>query len=62
MAVFWFVVPCSLVEVYQRFRDTCCLHHQDVAEKSVNFYQTHGATTQKAAIFILATVRTLHLI
>jgi hypothetical protein len=29
MAVFWVVVPCSLVEVYQCFRDACCLHHQD---------------------------------
>jgi hypothetical protein len=28
MAVFCGVVPCSLVEVYQRFRGTCCLHHQ----------------------------------
>jgi hypothetical protein len=27
-AVFWVVAPCSLVEVYQRFRGTCCLHHQ----------------------------------
>jgi hypothetical protein len=23
MAVFWVVVPCSLVEVYQRFRGPC---------------------------------------
>jgi hypothetical protein len=29
MAVFWVVAPCSLVEVYQRFRRICCLHHQD---------------------------------
>jgi hypothetical protein len=28
MAVFWVVTPCSLVEVYQRFRGPCCLHHQ----------------------------------
>jgi hypothetical protein len=28
MAVFWVVVPCSLVEVYERFRGPCCLHHQ----------------------------------
>jgi hypothetical protein len=28
MAVFWVVAPCSLVEVYQRFRRLCCLHHQ----------------------------------
>jgi hypothetical protein len=28
MAVFWVVAPRSLVEVYQRFRGPCCLHHQ----------------------------------
>jgi hypothetical protein len=28
MAVFWVVAPCSLVEVYRRFRGPCCLHHQ----------------------------------
>jgi hypothetical protein len=28
MAVFWAVAPCSLVEVYQRFRGPGCLHHQ----------------------------------
>jgi hypothetical protein len=28
MAVFWVVAPCSLVEVYQRFRGPCFLHHQ----------------------------------
>jgi hypothetical protein len=37
-AVFWVVAPCSLVEVYQRFRGPCCLHH--------------SATTQKTAILI----------
>jgi hypothetical protein len=29
MAVFSVVAPCSLVEVYRRFRGTCCFHHQD---------------------------------
>jgi hypothetical protein len=28
IAVFWVVAPCSLAEVYQRFRGDCCLHHQ----------------------------------
>jgi hypothetical protein len=28
MAVVCVVEPCSLVEVYRRFRGTCCLHHQ----------------------------------
>jgi hypothetical protein len=25
--VFWVVAPCSLIEVYQRFKGPCCLHH-----------------------------------
>jgi hypothetical protein len=42
ISVFWFVAPCSLVEVYQRFRGPCCLHHQgdSTSETLVNFYQT----------------------
>jgi hypothetical protein len=28
MAVFWIVAPCSLVDIYLRFRGTCCTHHQ----------------------------------
>jgi hypothetical protein len=28
IAVFWVVAPCSLVEIYQRFRGPSCLHHQ----------------------------------
>jgi hypothetical protein len=48
MAVFWVVAPCSLVEVYQRFRGNCCLHHQGAlmmeaartSETLVHFYQT----------------------
>jgi hypothetical protein len=40
MAVYWVVAPCSLVEVYQRFRGPCCLHHQDDDETLVNFYRT----------------------
>jgi hypothetical protein len=39
MAVFWVVATCSLVEVYQRFRGPCCLHHEG-DETMVNFYQT----------------------
>jgi hypothetical protein len=39
MAVFWVAEPCSLVEVYQRFRGSCCLHHQG-DETLVNVYQT----------------------
>jgi hypothetical protein len=46
MAVFWVAAPCSLVEVYQRFRGHCCLHHAlmmhvaRTSETLVNFYQT----------------------
>jgi hypothetical protein len=28
MAVFWVVSPCSLVDVFRRFRGSYCLHHQ----------------------------------
>jgi hypothetical protein len=28
MTVIYDVAPCSLVEVYRRFRSSCCLHHQ----------------------------------
>jgi hypothetical protein len=45
MAVFWVVAPCSLVEVYRRFRGACCLidlmiKTVSIYETSVNFYQT----------------------
>jgi hypothetical protein len=48
MAVFWVVASCSLVEIYQRFRGPCCLHHHGAlmleaarsSEMTVNFYQT----------------------
>jgi hypothetical protein len=33
MDVFWVVAPCSLVEVYRRFRGACCLHHQGMQSK-----------------------------
>jgi hypothetical protein len=46
IAVFWVVAPCSLVEVYQRFRGPCCLHHQG---------------DELIAIFILTAVRTSNL-
>jgi hypothetical protein len=45
MAVFWVVAQCSLVEVYQRFRGPCCLHHQ-----GDDRVRLHGATTQNRAI------------
>jgi hypothetical protein len=42
MAVFWVLVTCSLVQVYQRFGGPCCLHHQgddrDVTEQVRNIH------------------------
>jgi hypothetical protein len=48
MAVFWVVAPCSLVEIYRRFRGPCCddegialmMEAARSSETSVNFYQT----------------------
>jgi hypothetical protein len=28
ITIFWDVAPCSLVEVYRRFRGAFCLHYQ----------------------------------
>jgi hypothetical protein len=33
--VFWDVAPCNVVEIYRRFRGTCCLHHQVTSEDSL---------------------------
>jgi hypothetical protein len=42
MAVFWVVAPCSLVEVYKRFRGRIALMMEaaGTSETLVNFYQT----------------------
>jgi hypothetical protein len=49
MVVFWVTAPCSLVDVYWRFRGPCCLHPRAItlmmeaartSDTSVNFYQT----------------------
>jgi hypothetical protein len=29
MSVFWGVAPCDLVQIYRRFRGSCCLQYQD---------------------------------
>jgi hypothetical protein len=36
IVVLW-VVACSLVEVYRRFRGDCCLHRQGVSRSLENF-------------------------
>jgi hypothetical protein len=46
MAVFWVIVPCSLVEVYQCFRGPCCLHYQS---HLLNISTVYGVSTQIAA-------------
>jgi hypothetical protein len=42
MAVFGVVAPCSLVEVYHRFRGPCSLHHQG-DEYSYCIYNTYNS-------------------
>jgi hypothetical protein len=51
---FWDVAPWNLVEVDRRFRGVYCLHHQGDGL----IQRLHGPAYQKAAIFILAAVRT----
>jgi hypothetical protein len=49
MAFFWVVAPCSLVEVYQRFRGACFLHHQG---DDGNFYQTTQCNNPEGSHFL----------
>jgi hypothetical protein len=39
ISVFWVVAPCSLVEVCQRFRGPCCLHHQGDRRENLKSYR-----------------------
>lgn len=54
MAVFWFITPCSLVEVYRHFRDTCFLIIRDIMKtastlgKSVKVFQTSRRKNPKS--------------
>jgi hypothetical protein len=65
MAVFWVVAPCSLVEVYQRFRGPEGDRPDDGGSKDLwnvgkllPALLLHGATTQKTAFFVLTALRT----
>jgi hypothetical protein len=46
MAVFWVVVPCGLVKVYQRFGGICCLHHQGDEFLRTTFRQNGSSNRQ----------------
>jgi hypothetical protein len=72
MAVFWVVAPCSFVELYRRFRDVCCFHHQgdevlmmegaSTSGTSVNFYQTTRCNNPEDSHLSLAAAMTGNLI
>jgi hypothetical protein len=55
MAVFWIAAPCSLSEVFQRFRGPYCFHHHgalmmeaaSISETSVTSTGIHGAATHR---------------
>jgi hypothetical protein len=62
MTSFWVIVPCCLVEADRRFRNAYCLHRgmmEAVRTSDVGILKWDY--TQKAAIFILTTVRTRNL-
>jgi hypothetical protein len=40
MSVFWVVAPCSLVDVYRRFRGACCLHNQGESLQNLRIIDT----------------------
>jgi hypothetical protein len=68
--VFWNVAPCSLVEIYRRFRGDYWVHRhpspwwwrqQALLKRRSISTRLHGATSQKTVIFMLASLRTWNL-
>jgi hypothetical protein len=64
LTVFWDVAPCSLVDIYRRFRGACCPHpspdwwRQQAPLKHWSISsRLHGSISQKTVIFIFAAVR-----
>jgi hypothetical protein len=58
IAVFWVVVPCSLVEVYQRFEVLAASIIIVLKMTLVNYYQTPRRYNPEDNIFVLTAVRT----
>jgi hypothetical protein len=52
-------VPCSLVDVYRRFRDTCCLHHQgdELWSRWVIALTMEAASTSETSVNFYRTTR-----
>jgi hypothetical protein len=54
---FWDAAPCNLVGADRRFKGAYCLHHQGdrwaLLKCQYNPTRLHGATSQKAVIFLL---------
>jgi hypothetical protein len=50
MAVFWVVAPCSLVEVYRRFRGADCLHLMMENNPEDSHLRTHRRENLKSYI------------
>jgi hypothetical protein len=61
MAVFWVVAPCSLAEVYRRFRGGCCLYQfTDVSEvlaASIIVLMIEAARTSETYVKFFKTTR-----
>jgi hypothetical protein len=59
MAVFWVVAPCSVVEIYRRFRVLAV----SVVRVMILALPTglHGAVSHKTVVFVPIPVRTLYL-
>lgn len=47
MSVFSVVAPCSLSEIYQCFKDPCCLHHQGYQPSTLIALTTEAARTSE---------------
>jgi hypothetical protein len=56
MAVFWVVAPCSLVEAYQRFGGSCCLHHRGDERRHLYTHRHENVKSQNVHSYLQAII------
>jgi hypothetical protein len=55
--VFWYVKPCSLINIYQSFEGNCCLHLHNGKHAVWKKWNGFGGRTRSRAMIITSEVK-----